>query len=551
MEKSKDTLFVMAVLLFIQWPAHCFSQYNIQPYSSYIFNDIFNDNFFDNSNNWPVSDDENGMLKIESNSFFIKRKKSLGATISLKTITINQSSSFIIQTEVKKISGINNNGFGIAWGAANDNVSDYFQFIISGDGSYEVGKWKNGNNERIIKWTESPYINKWDGSRNKLSIIKEGTSMKFFINDQYVNEIKFRKFIGDRFGFLVCKNQAVEFDYIKLSYIEKQKYNDIPEIIVTEPHIDRGIQIVATKRIKVAGRAIDSDGIYEIKINGTDAVLQKEGAFSAYVPLAVGENRISIKATDTKMKSAYREFSINRKAEERPYLSQTSEKRLALIIGNSEYTFGGSLANSVNDARAMQKSLESLGFKVFKFENSDQLTMKKAIDEFGRNLKNHTVGLFFYAGHGVQVNGSNYLIPINANLENENDVEYDAVRADRVLAKMESAGSKTNIIILDACRDNPFERSWRRGTKGNGLAFMNAPSGSIIAYATSPGSTASDGTGSNGLYTSAILQHIQTPNITIEQMFKRVRSTIIDWSGDKQVPWESTSLRGNFYFNQE
>ena len=176
--------------------------------------------------------------------------------------------------------------------------------------------------------------------------------------------------------------------------------------------------------------------------------------------------------------------------------------------------------------------------------------MKRAMDEFGQKLKKYDIGLFFYAGHGLQVNGSNYLIPIDAKLENENDVEYDCVRAGRILAKMESAGSSTNIVILDACRDNPFERGWRRGTQGNGLAFMNAPSGSLIAYATSPGSTAADGTGRNGLYTSALLEHIITPNITIEDVFKRVRTTVRLQSASKQIPWESTSLEGNFYFKK-
>jgi len=229
----------------------------------------------------------------------------------------------------------------------------------------------------------------------------------------------------------------------------------------------------------------------------------------------------------------------------------TKEKRLALIIGNSNYTHVGSLKNPLNDARSMKINLENLGFTVIKYEDSIQKTMKIAIDEFGRKLKNYDVGLFFFAGHGVQVKGNNYLIPVDAKLENENDAEYGCVRADRVLAKMEAASSRTNIVILDACRDNPFERSWRRGTKGNGLAFMNAPSGSIIAYATSPGNTAFDGNGTNGLYTSAILKHIQTPNVTIEKMFKLVRSTIMDWSGGKQVPWESTSLRGDFYFKSK
>jgi len=228
------------------------------------------------------------------------------------------------------------------------------------------------------------------------------------------------------------------------------------------------------------------------------------------------------------------------------------EKRLALTIGNSKYKFGGMLKNPVNDARAIKNYLEDLDFKVFIYENSNQRIMKKAIGTFGSNLSSYDVGLFFFAGHGVQVKGINYLIPVDAILKNENDVEYDCIRADRVLAKMENAGSQTNIVILDACRDNPFERSWQRGLKGKGLAFMNAPSGSFIAYATSPGNTASDGIGmNNGLYTTAILEHIKTPNITIEQMFKRVRVSLMDRSLNKQVPWEATSLRGDFYFNIE
>ena len=229
-------------------------------------------------------------------------------------------------------------------------------------------------------------------------------------------------------------------------------------------------------------------------------------------------------------------------------LQAKQEQRLALLIGNSHYTHGGSLDNPVNDVRAIKKALEGLGFTVMKYEDCSQKTMKRAMDKFGRRLKGRNVGLFFYAGHGVQVNGHNYLMPVNAKLDTEHDAEYDCVRADRVLAKMEGAGSKTNIVILDACRDNPFERSWRRGTEGSGLAFMNAPSGSLIAYSTAPGKTALDGRGNNSPYTSALLKHIGTPNITVIQMFQRVRSTVRKQSNYKQTPWESTSLGGDFYF---
>lgn len=235
-----------------------------------------------------------------------------------------------------------------------------------------------------------------------------------------------------------------------------------------------------------------------------------------------------------------------------PNLSLSAqERRLALLIGNSVYTHGGSLDNPVNDVRAIKRALEGLGFTVLKYENCTQKTMKRAMDKFGGKLKGKDVGLFFYAGHGVQVKGHNYLIPTDAKLDNENDAEYDCVKAGRILAKMESAGTRTNIVILDACRDNPFERSWRRGTEGTGLAFMNAPSGSLIAYSTAPGKTALDGRGKNSPYTSALLKHIDTPNITVLQMFQRVRSTVKNKSGGEQTPWESTSLMGDFYFTKQ
>jgi hypothetical protein len=130
-------------------------------------------------------------------------------------------------------------------------------------------------------------------------------------------------------------------------------------------------------------------------------------------------------------------------------------------------------------------------------------------------------------------------------------VELNCVEANRVLVKMEVSGSKVNIVILDACRNNPFERSWTRASNGKGLAFMDAPSGTLIAYSTSPGRTASDGSGNNSPYTSAILESIRIPDITILEMFQNVRSIVSQKSGKQQIPWESTSLTGNFYFNSE
>ncbi|MBN1414807.1 MAG: caspase family protein [Bacteroidales bacterium] len=229
--------------------------------------------------------------------------------------------------------------------------------------------------------------------------------------------------------------------------------------------------------------------------------------------------------------------------------SYQQQKRIALVIGNGNY-LTGPLANPENDARAMKASLQDVGFTVLEYENLTQGQMKRAIDEFGESMKDYDVGLFYYAGHGIQSKGYNYLVPVDAQLTFEKQIEYDCVQADRIIALMQESGAQVNVIILDACRNNPFERSWTRSATGQGLAFMNAPRGTLIAYATSPGNTASDGSGKNGLYTSAILESIVIPDLTIIQMFQNVRNIVVKKSNNQQIPWESTSLTGDFYFNR-
>jgi len=230
---------------------------------------------------------------------------------------------------------------------------------------------------------------------------------------------------------------------------------------------------------------------------------------------------------------------------------QTYSKRLALVIGNANYQNGGQLKNPINDVRSMATALQGMGFEVMKYENATQVQIKQAINAYGQKLKGYEVGLFYYAGHGIQHKGINYMIPVEADLQAEEQIEFDCVAADRVLAYMESASTKINVIVMDACRNNPFERSWRRAVDGNGLALMNAPTGSLIAYATAPGKVASDGEASNGLYTSALLKYMKDPGLNIEQVFKRVRTEVSEKSMGSQVPWETTSLTGSdFYFTK-
>ncbi|MCP4623559.1 MAG: DUF1566 domain-containing protein, partial [bacterium] len=226
-------------------------------------------------------------------------------------------------------------------------------------------------------------------------------------------------------------------------------------------------------------------------------------------------------------------------------VSSDRQSRLGLIIGNSSYR-SAPLNNPVNDANDIAIALKKLDFNVILKTDANRRTMLEAINRFGRLLKKSDVGLFFFAGHGMQVNGINYLIPVGAYVQDETDVEFEGVAAQRILGKMEIAGCEVNIIFLDACRNNPFKRSFRGGASG--LAKMDAPKGAFIAYATSPGNVASDGTERNSPFTRHLLINISIADAKIEDVMKRVRSGVLKHTNARQMPWQASSLTGDFYF---
>ena len=223
-----------------------------------------------------------------------------------------------------------------------------------------------------------------------------------------------------------------------------------------------------------------------------------------------------------------------------------SNRRIALVIGNGDYDTSP-LRNPVNDARLVARTLEKLGFDVIKGENLNQNQMKRAMDKFGERLRGGDVGLFFFAGHGIQVDGRNWLVPVGAKVERRNDVEYEAVRAGRVLAKMQDAGSKLNIVLLDACRNNPFTRRFR-GAVDKGLAYMDAPTGTLIVYATAPGSVAADGNGSNSPFTGALVRYLGTPGISVDDILKKTGAEVNRKTHGEQQPWVASSFYGEYFF---
>ena len=198
-----------------------------------------------------------------------------------------------------------------------------------------------------------------------------------------------------------------------------------------------------------------------------------------------------------------------------------NRKMIALVVGNGEYMNGATkLSNAVNDANDVASALEKLEFTVIKQIDCKIADLDRAISSFQDGLNSNDVGLFYFAGHGIQIDGENYMTAVDSSFVDESAVKYSSYPLNRLIQNMDSCSNKTNLIILDACRDNPCARGWERSASARSLAPMFAPKGTLIAYSTSPGETASDGVGNNGAYTESLLKHINKPDIAIESVFK-------------------------------
>ena len=220
------------------------------------------------------------------------------------------------------------------------------------------------------------------------------------------------------------------------------------------------------------------------------------------------------------------------------------EQRVALIVGNNNYTNLGKLKNPINDARLMKKVLKKRGFEIIYKENATKNEMKKLVKKFSHKLARGGIGLYYFAGHGVSVDGRNYLVGINSSMDDKDEVEYETLALNYVTKKMKNSGNRLNIVILDACRNNPFERGGE-----NGLAPISNAKGMFIAYVTEAGSVASDGgSGKNGVFTKYLVKHLQERGATIEKVFKNTRADVEDATDGKQSPGVYNQIRGDFFF---
>ncbi len=229
-----------------------------------------------------------------------------------------------------------------------------------------------------------------------------------------------------------------------------------------------------------------------------------------------------------------------------------NDKRIAFVVGNSHYSNSEmNLANPENDARDVAEKLKGLGFEVVLKLDATKENMEKELSVFGEKAKDYDVAMFYYAGHGIQSKGVNYLIPTNINDLAENNLKWKCVNIEQVLDVMEDSQCKLKIVVLDACRNDPLSRKWHRSTATRGLSIMSSPIGTIIAYSTAPGMTAQDGTARNSPYTEAFLNTLDQPNLDISNFFQEVMAHVTKKTNHAQNPWWSSSYTGKFYFNKQ
>ena len=326
---------------------------------------------------------------------------------------------------------------------------------------------------------------------------------------------------------------------------------------VTEPSCEISVGIKSNSQISNAEIIVNGQtfrGINAVQNDGYDMKLNKS------VNLQPGQNIVKVNVTNTAGTTTLEKYITYNAPQPQPQpnpvpvitpdIKDDYGKRLALIIGNSNYAAGQMLKNPTNDATDIANKLESLGFDVMLAVNATHEQMDMKIEEFGTKAHQYDVALFYYAGHGIQSKGTNYLLPVDAQLQSEEQLRYRCTPTNYVLDKLDASGCKMKIVILDACRNNPFERSWHRGANSRGLSIMNAPRGTLIAYATAPGDVANDGEGRNSPYTEAILTMLNKPGVKLLDFFQGVTEQVIEATNTMQYPWTSQSITGTFYFNK-
>lgn len=430
-------------------------------------NGLFSDDFSSNKNDWAIGNTQDYVLDFTSGFYNFEHKNATGGWSTTFNKPIDQTKDFEISAQIKKISGLENYGFGITWGRTDSN--NQFNFLISSNGNYKIKKMAQGDSKLIQDWTKSSFINKGAGGSNILTIRKNDKTLNFYINNNFVTSKEFEPFYGDRLGFVIFANQKIAIDNLSVKYIETNIDNSAPVIVITEPAVERGFKIVQAKKMTVKGKATDADGIYEVTINGVDASLQSDGTFEAQVPLRVGDNDLNVKATDLKYNSSITKFKIKREVtpvvivdpgpnviNNNNVVKTDGGTYYALLIGVSDYDDSKIMSLDGLPTKDIQDFSDILiGYYQFDAEKVEKLfnpTRSKIIRAFDRLSKIVTSKdnvLIFYAGHGTFNAEDNlgYWLPADAEADYTDNWINNAIVVDNI----KRLKSKHTLLISDAC----------------------------------------------------------------------------------------------------
>jgi Caspase domain/Glucodextranase, domain B len=426
------------------------------------------ENFSNNNNAWATGSQDEYNLNLSNGYYNFEHKRSSGGWSTTVANKIDETKNFEITTEIKKISGVDNYGFGLVFGRK--DTKNQFNFFISSDGNFKIKKIERDNTSLIQDWKKSSYINKGNGATNILSIRKNNNTLNFYINNNFVASKEFMPFLGNRIGFIIYSKQKIAINYLKIKYLKTDVNNSPPTIVITEPAVTRGFKIVKAKRITVKGKATDSDGVYEVTVNGVDAALQADGTFIAQVPLRVGNNNLNVKATDLKYNSSLTKFIIKREVKPivivDPNIDNNNIKKkiiktdggtyYALLIGVSDYDDSKIVSLDGMPTNDIQNLADALiGYYTFDENNVEALsnpTRSKIIRAFDRLKKKVTPKdnlLIFYAGHGTYVEEDKigYWLPADA----EADYTDNWINNTLVRDNIKRIKSKHTLLISDAC----------------------------------------------------------------------------------------------------
>lgn len=547
-------------------------KYNSKQNNDYVYSKLIapvNESFSSNTNKWYLTNADTYTASMNSGKLKIHRTKSGGIFIS-KDIDIDTSKDFIIETAIARDKNGATGLYGVTFGRKNG--ANEYSFLLSTNGSYKYRKFENDKYTSIIPFTESDAIKTGIGQNNVIRIVKTGNLLRFFVNGEFLQDTPFEPFFGDKLGFTAYHEQRIAVDYLNVKY-QTSSFNNPPIIVITEPKVEleRGFKIVKTKKILVKGTATDSDGIYEVKINGIDAQIQEDGSFTANVPLAIGSNKLTVIATDIKQVSATKTFAIKRKS---PIVVNDDDvvvinndkdkdtnvnigfgKYYALIIGVSDYgneDIDDLAGLPTKDAADLANIL--IGNYNFKKENITLLNesptandIKKQFAILKKKVTNKDNVIIFYAGHGVYDEKTE----IGSWLPSDADPEFgiNTISNSEIKDFIKAINSKHTLLISDACFSGSIFKT---------RSFKAAPKSVQVKYSLPSRKAMTSGTLKTVPNKSVFLKYLikrltENPDkyISARQLFNSLEDAVINNSENKPqfgVVGDTGDEGGDFIF---